>query len=315
MTVLKVDSLQKTFYSKSWWFGKKESFTAVKGISFALAHGEILGFLGANGAGKTTTIQMLLGILKPTSGSIIYFDKDFLKYRSQILKKVTFASAYVKLPGKLTIYENLDVFARLYNVPHKERIIRIKKFLTMFNMWEMRNKETGVLSAGQMTRVMLAKAFVPHPSIVLLDEPTASLDPDVALEVRQFVLKEKEQEGLSVLFTSHNMDEVTQVCDRVLVLQNGTIIADNTPWQLATSVANIRVHLLIPQDMQKAILYAQKNNAPYKITENNWIELEIDENAVAQFLTGLVHEKISYSQIYIDQPTLEDYFLSIVKKK
>lgn len=314
MSVLVVDSLRKTFTSQSWWFGKKEEFTAVKGISFQIAQGEILGLLGANGAGKTTTIQMLLGILTPTSGSIQYFGKDFKRNRTEILKQVTFASAYVKLPGKLTIWENLDVFGRLYGVPHGERIERIKKFLILFGMWEMRNKETGVLSAGQMTRVMLAKAFLPHPKLVLLDEPTASLDPDVALEVRQFVLKEKERTGLSVLFTSHNMDEVTQVCDRALVMKNGTIIADNTPWQLATSVASCRIHLLITHGLDRAVEYLKTHGYTYKIAEL-WIEIEVEEDKVAQVLTALTHAGITYSQIYIDQPTLEDYFLSIVKKK
>jgi ABC-2 type transport system ATP-binding protein len=257
---------------------------------------------------------MLLGILTPSSGSIQYFGKELQEHRSEILKQVTFASAYVKLPGKLTIYENLDVFGRLYGVPHGIRQERIKKFLKLFGMWEIKDKETGVLSAGQMTRVMLAKAFVPHPKLVLLDEPTASLDPDVAAEVRTFVLQQKKDEGLSVLFTSHNMDEVTQVCDRVLVMQNGSIIADNTPWQLAASVASCRVHLMVTDGLKRTVEYAENNTLPHKISER-WIEIEVDEAKVAEMLTALAQAHVQYSQIYIDQPKLEDYFLSIVKKK
>jgi ABC-2 type transport system ATP-binding protein len=181
-------------------------------------------------------------------------------------------------------------------------------------MWEIKYKETGVLSAGQMTRVMLAKAFVPHPKLVLLDEPTASLDPDVAAEVRTFVLQQKKDEGLSVLFTSHNMDEVTQVCDRVLVMQNGSIIADNTPWQLAASVASCRVHLMVTDGLKRTVEYAENNTLPHKISER-WIEIEVDEAKVAEMLTALAQAHVQYSQIYIDQPKLEDYFLSIVKKK
>jgi len=257
---------------------------------------------------------MLLGTLTPTSGTITYFGKDFAAHRSEILDQVTFASAYVKLPSKLTIQENLEVFARLYDVPAHERAPRIKKFLTMFDMWHIRDKFTGELSAGQMTRVMLAKAFIPHPKIVLLDEPTASLDPDIAQEVRSFVIEQKKQEGLAVLFTSHNKDEVTQVCDRVLVLQQGTIIADNSPAQLASSVSNTRVHLTIMEGMENALEYVRHHNLSHTASERELI-IEIDEKDIAQLLTGLAHKGIAYCQISIDKPTLEEYFMRIAKKR
>ncbi|CAN5159399.1 N/A [soil metagenome] len=309
MSVLRVQSLHKKFINKPW-FGSPQIFNAVNGVSFNINHGEIVGLLGPNGAGKTTTIQMLLGTLTPTSGIINYFGKDFASNRSEILTHVTFASAYVKLPSKLTIQENLEVFARLYNVPPKEREARIKKFLTMFDMWHIRHKYTGELSAGQMTRVMLAKAFIPHPKIVLLDEPTASLDPDIAQEVRSFVLEQKKQEGLAVLFTSHNMDEVTQVCDRVLVLQQGTIIADNSPAQLAASVSNTRVNLTIMEGMDYAQEYVQHHNLAHTKTDRELI-IDVDEKDIATLLNGFAHKGITYSQISIDKPTLEEYFMSI----
>lgn len=313
MSVLHVDALHKKFIHTSW-FGKPTFFNAVNGISFHIKQGEIVGLLGPNGAGKTTTIQMLLGTLTPTSGTITYFGKDLATHRSEILDHVTFASAYVKLPSKLTIYENLQIFARLYNVPIHERAARIQKFLTMFDMWHIRNKFTGELSAGQMTRVMLAKAFIPHPKIVLLDEPTASLDPDIAQEVRSFVIEQKKQEGLAVLFTSHNMDEVTQVCDRVLVLQQGNIIADNSPSQLAASVSNTRVHFTIMEGMENAIEYARRTNLPHTASQRELI-VEIDEHNIANLLAGLAHKGITYSQISIEKPTLEEYFMQIAKKK
>lgn len=309
MSVLQVDSLHKKFVNKPW-FGAPKIFNAVNDISFSIKHGQIVGLLGPNGAGKTTTIQMLLGTLTPSSGTITYFGKDFATHRSEILNQVTFASAYVKLPSKLTIYENLEVFARLYSVPSQERAQRIEKFLKMFDLWHIRYKFTGQLSAGQMTRVMLAKAFIPHPKIVLLDEPTASLDPDIAQEVRSFVLEQKKQEGLAVLFTSHNMDEVTQVCDRVLVLQQGTIIADNSPAQLASSVSNTRVHLTIMEGMENALEYARHHNLSHTATERELI-IDIDEHNIATLLSGLAHKGITYSQISIDKPNLEDYFMNI----
>lgn len=309
MAVLHVNSLRKQFINKSW-FGTPSFFNAVNDISFTIRQGEIVGLLGPNGAGKTTTIQMLLGTLTPSSGTITYFGKDFATHRSEILNQVTFASAYVKLPSKLTIYENLEIFARLYSVPSQERAARIEKFLKMFDLWHIRSKFTGELSAGQMTRVMLAKAFIPHPKIVLLDEPTASLDPDIAQEVRSFVVEQKKQEGLAVLFTSHNMDEVTQVCDRVLVLQQGTIIADNSPAQLASSVSNTRIHLTIMEGMENALEYARHNNLPHTVGQREMI-IEIDEHNIANLLAGLAHKGITYSQISIDKPNLEDYFMNI----
>ena len=292
MPVLVVTNLSKTFSTRRLLFGAKKTFTAVDSISFALEKGEILGFLGPNGAGKTTTIEMLLGTLTPSSGNITYFDKDFAKHRSEIVEHVTFASSYVKLPSRLTIHQNLDIFGRLYGIKSAEREVRIKKFLTMFNMWEMRNKPTGGLSAGQSARVMLAKAFIPYPEIILLDEPTAALDPDIAQEVRAFILKQRDDRGISVLFTSHNMDEVTQVCDRVLVLKQGKIIANNSPIELAASVANVHVHLFITDGLKRTIEYAEQQQLPFKLYERT-IEIEIDEYKIADLLIALAQAGVT----------------------
>lgn len=314
MSVLRVEKLTKIFTTGFWPFTKKTHFTAVNGISFELEPGEILGFLGPNGAGKTTTIEMLLGTLTPTSGLIEYFGQDFSRHRSKIMQRVTFASAYVRLPSRLTVWQNLDIFARIYGLKHADRVERITKFLKLFDMWDMRDALVVALSAGQMTRVMLAKAFIPYPDVVLLDEPTASLDPDIAQEVRAFVLQQKEEKGISVLFTSHNMHEVTQICDRVLVLQRGNIIEDSTPWDLAASVADVTVHLTITDGLKRTIDYAQQHQLTYKLIERE-ILVDIDENKIAELLTALAHMGITYSQISIDKPSLEDYFMSLVKRK
>ncbi|MFS8506586.1 MAG: ABC transporter ATP-binding protein [Candidatus Babeliales bacterium] len=188
MPVLKVSNLIKTFSSGIFPFTKKKSYTAVDNISFTLNKGEILGLLGPNGAGKTTTIQMLLGTLTPTSGSIHYFDHDFTHNRIALLNKIGYASGYDKLPARLTVAENLDIIGRIYNIPSLIRTKRIKELLEFFQIGELHNKQTGTLSAGQATRVMLAKTFINVPEIVLLDEPTASLDPDIAHQVRKFIL-------------------------------------------------------------------------------------------------------------------------------
>lgn len=314
MHPLKVNNLTKIFTTRAWpIFGKEEKFVAVDNVSFELKKGEILGFLGLNGAGKTTTIQMLLGILNPTQGTINYFGKDFTKYRAETLKKVTFASSYIKLPTRLKVWENLDVAGRLYSVPEPERSKQIEELLKFFDIWHLRDKICIGLSAGQITRLMLVKAFLPKPQIILLDEPTASLDPDVATEVRGFILKQKKEFGVSILFTSHNMAEVTQVCDRVLVLKSGKIIADDSPLALAATIAKAHVHLVITKGIENAIIYAEKENLTYKRNAHEF-SFEVDEANIGPVLIALANIGIVYANIFIDKPSLEDYFLSISKK-
>jgi ABC-2 type transport system ATP-binding protein len=312
MSVLKVSNLTKTFSSGFWPFKTSHTYTAVNDISLHLEKGEILGFLGPNGAGKTTTIQMLMGTLTPSSGSISYFGMDFAQHRIAALKKIGYASGYDKLPPRLTVLENLDIVGRIYGLPHKQRAEQIEGLLKFFRIWDMRERQTGTLSAGQATRVMLVKAFMSDPEIVLLDEPTASLDPDVAHEVRQFILAQSKERNVSILITSHNMDEVAELCDRVLVLKKGVIIADSTPEQLARSTSKVRVHLTVPDGLESAIDYLRSLQIVYTALASN-LTIELDEHAIAQFLVSLSERKIIYSHISIDKPSLEDYFLSIAK--
>jgi ABC-2 type transport system ATP-binding protein len=311
MSVLKVNSLTKKF-SSGFWFTKKQEYTAVDNISFELKKGEILGFLGPNGAGKTTTIQMLLGTLTSSCGSINYFGKDFTRHRIASLKKIGYASGYDKLPPRLTVAENLDIIGRIYGIPEPKRTQQIDKLLNFFGIADKRDRQTGTLSAGQATRVMLAKAFIVDPEIVLLDEPTASLDPDVAHEVRQFILAERKERGTAILITSHNMAEVTELCDRVLVLKKGAIIADNTPEQLAGSISKVHVHLTITDQLEQALAYLRDAQLNYTQQATELV-IAVDEHAIAQLLSQLGERKVVYSHISIDKPTLEDYFLSIAK--
>lgn len=311
MPVLKVSNLIKTFSSGIFPFTQNKSYTAVDNISFNLNKGEILGLLGPNGAGKTTTIQMLLGTLTPTSGSIQYFDHDFAQNRIKLLNRIGYASGYDKLPARLTVTENLDIIGRIYNIPSLIRSKRIKELLEFFQIGELQDKQTGTLSAGQATRVILAKTFINAPEIVLLDEPTASLDPDIAHQVRKFILTQSKELNTSILITSHNMDEVTELCDRVLVLKNGRFIANNTPEELAHSVSKARIHLTISQGLESALTYAKNEQLIYT-REDNYLTIELDEQNIAPFLLQLSECKVVYSHISIDKPTLEDYFLSIL---
>ena len=180
--------------------------------------------------------------------------------------------------------------------------------------WEMRNRDTGSLSAGQTTRVMVVKAFLARPKIVLLDEPTASLDPDISKMVREFIKTQRSENGTSILLTSHNMDEVTESCNRVLVLKKGSIIANNTPEQLAASVTNSKIQLLVTQNLDSAKSLCDQKNLACNI-DNMFLNIEIDEKQVANFLSELARLDVVYDQISIEKPTLEDYFLQIAKSK
>lgn len=312
--ILQVTNLVKRFAQKKhFWSNEKEYFTAVNDVTFTMHEGEILGLLGTNGAGKTTTIQMLLSLMVPTSGEIKYFGKDFFKNRSQILQHVSFASTYVKLPSRLTVLENLDIYAHLYGLTGKKKSENIEYYLKFFGMWHLKDKEARYLSAGEMTRAILAKAFMAEPKIVLLDEPTASLDPDVAHDVRKFVLKEQAERKVSILFTSHNMDEVAEVCDRVMVLKKGKIIADATPEELAASVAVARLELVISEGLEAFEEYLNQRQIFYNL-ERCRVFVEIDEQRIASLLLEIGRLGITYSYISIDKPTLEDYFLHISKQ-
>lgn len=305
-TVLSVRNLRKVYPGK-------KPYTAVDGISFDLREGEILGLLGANGAGKTTTIQMLMSTLKPTSGDIVYFNKSLFKHRSEILKSVVFASTYVSLPFMLTIEQNLEVFGRLYGVPIAELRSRMDVLLKRFGIESKKKAMVSQLSAGQITRLMLVKAFMVRPKIVLLDEPTASLDPDIAHDVVQFVLQQRDEFGISILFTSHKMAEVAEICDRVLFLQNGKIIADDVPDALAASVGASHVKLLVGDGMKRTVIIAEKLKLPYTI-DHRTIELSLDEKQIAKLLSALAVAGVTYTDIDIQRPTLENYFLHMVEK-
>lgn len=289
------------------------TFVAVENISFYLQKGEILGLLGPNGAGKSTTISMLLGVLTPTAGQIYYEEKELKKYRSQILNSVTFASTYIKMPWRLTVMENLTVYGMLYGLSRNTFNDRAKKLLKFFDVWQQRDKTMNQLSAGQVTRVMLAKAFIPYPKIVLLDEPTASLDPDVAHEVREFVLKQQKEYETSMIYTSHNMDEVASVCDRVIFLNHGKIIAEDKPENLASSVSVARMRLQVKDGLKRIERFAREKGFEAFIDQRE-IEIALDEHQIASFLQQLASEKIEYTQITIAKPTLEDFFLSQAKK-
>ena len=220
--VLSVQGLEKRYGEK----------IAVDHVSFEVRQNEIVGLLGPNGAGKTTTINMILGVLEPSAGTIEIDGIPLAQHRGTAMERTNFAAVYSSLPGNLTVYQNLRVFGMIYAVKHLSA--RIEEVIGQFDLERFRNVKTGVLSSGEQTRVSLAKAMLNQPQLLLLDEPTASLDPATAREIRAHIRKFAISEPVGVLWTSHNMYEVTEVCDRVLFLSHGKILLEGNPKGLPT---------------------------------------------------------------------------------
>ena len=208
-------------------YGSKE---AVKDISFCIKEDEILGLLGPNGSGKTTTIGMLLGLLKPTNGEIIIDGKKIEENRIETLQKINFISPYIELPKKLTVKQNLIVYCKLYNVLDTKN--RIEYLAEKLRLGDLLNRVTGELSSGQKNRASLAKALINNPKVLLLDEPTASLDPEIGDFVRSFLENYKKERKISILLASHNMNEVTRLCKTIFMMKDGVIIDKGNPSEL-----------------------------------------------------------------------------------
>ena len=207
-----------------------DGFIAVDNISFHLYPAEIVGLLGPNGAGKTTILQMMLGTLTPTSGSVKIFGLDLKREREEILSRINFSSAYTSMPMSLTVWENLRVFATLYGI--KNYMAKIEEVMQLFELSNLKNKLTETLSSGQLTRLSLAKAFLNDPQILFLDEPTISLDPDIADKTRTILKKGRDKTNLTILYTSHNMKEMEEMCNRIIFLHKGRIIAEGSPKEI-----------------------------------------------------------------------------------
>ncbi|MBU6231194.1 MAG: ABC transporter ATP-binding protein [Patescibacteria group bacterium] len=223
-SIISVQNLVKKFGRNS------KEVTAVDGISFDIAEGTITGLLGPNGAGKTTTIQMILDLITPTSGKIEVFGLDMKRHREEILHKVNFSSPYVSLPSNLKVWENLYTFGRLYGV--RDVRAKVDELADFFAIRDLLPRMTSSLSTGQLTRLNLTKALLNDPKLLLLDEPTASLDPDIADRTRKLLVKIKEERGITMLYTSHNMEEIEEICDRVIFINKGKIRDDGTPKEL-----------------------------------------------------------------------------------
>ena len=244
--VLSVRNLRREF---------ENGAVAVQDLSFEVCAGEVVGLLGANGAGKTTAMSIILGLMTATSGSVRVFGMDPIRDRVAILRRCNFASAYTDLPSNLYVWQNLTVFGRIYGV--KDIAARIDELLSLFEITHLKNRVTGHLSAGEGTRLQLCKALLNQPSLLMLDEPTASLDPDIADKVRKILRRVQQESGLAILYTSHNMRDIEEVCDRVLFMHKGRVAAEGSPREIVVrfkqaSMEDVFIRIVRDGDIESA---------------------------------------------------------------
>ncbi|MBI4973243.1 ABC transporter ATP-binding protein [Candidatus Roizmanbacteria bacterium] len=305
MDILRVEKLTKRFGT-----GKNE-FVAVDNVSFSVKEGEVVGFLGPNGAGKTTTIQMLLGITTPTSGTIHYFDKDFFKDPQYCLSRINFTSAFNTLQGRVTVWENLVVFAHLYHVENP--LPKIKKLVERFEMNDLIHKRYWDLSTGQRTRANFIKALLNDPKIILMDEPTASLDPDIADKTLTFIEELRHEHKITILYTSHNMAEVTRICDRVIFLDKGKIVAQDTPLGLTKRIQVAQLRLTFNENKGTVETYLKNERLTYRFDGEHVVYITTEETSLPKIIFGLSKLGIWMTDIEVKKPTLEHVFLQIAR--
>lgn len=287
------------------------SFTAVDDISFRVEEGEIVGLLGPNGAGKTTTLTMIMSILKPTSGAITIFGKDLALHREEILKDMNFSSAYTRAPWRIKVWEHLLIFGLIYEIADLKQTI--EKLLKTFDLMEMKESMIGDLSSGNIAKLNLAKAYINKPKLLLLDEPTSSMDPDIADHVREFILQSQKEFKTSILITSHNMAEIEELCDRVIFINHGKIITEDTPENLARRIEKARVRLMMKDGQKRTIAYCKAHRLPVVVSDR-FVTITIPEKRIAELLANLAFKGVSYSEITVEKPTLEDFFIREVRE-
>ena len=297
--VIEVKNLRKSY----------GAFEALKGISFELKKGEILGFLGPNGAGKTTTIQTLLQIITPNSGEVNIFGMDAFKNREEVLQRMNFTSAYVHMFGSLTVMQNLKVFALLYGIKGTERI---NKLLKEFEAEDLKDKKAATLSSGQLTRVMVVKALLNDPELILLDEPTSSLDPDIAEKMREILKYIRQDRGVSMLYTSHNMAEIEEMCNRVIFLSHGQIVANDTPAKLTELIPDHTLTLRFEKLDSAIENFLRGQNLDFKQADGA-IHITTTNENIPTILGNVYSQGWKIKDISIEEPDLEDVFLKIAR--
>jgi ABC-2 type transport system ATP-binding protein len=293
-TLLKVEGLVKDF----------GSLRALNGISFSVPRGTVVGLLGPNGAGKTTCIDILLGTTIANAGRIEYFGQDFLSNKQACLRRINFASAYHNLQNRTSVRQNLTVFAYLYEVPHPQK--RIDELIEYFEVGEIAERRFGDLSAGQRTRVNLIKSLI-------MDEPTASLDPDIADKTLSLIEKLRRERQLSILFTSHKMDEVSRICDEVIFLSRGEIVMQGTPLELTKRFSDTELRVTFEGGRENLLRYLSARGHDYNFPRDFELIVMATESQIPQLLYDINRLVISITDLDVHKPDLEDVFLQVAR--
>jgi ABC-2 type transport system ATP-binding protein len=299
--LLQVENLVKDF----------DGFRAVDQVSFAIPKGRIIGLLGPNGAGKTTTIHMLLGITTPTAGRITYFGQDFATHRQACLQRINFASSYNTLQGRITVAQNLIVFGHLYGIRRPEA--KIRKWADYFEVTPLLNRRYWDLSTGQRTRVNLIKALLNDPELILMDEPTAALDPDIADKTLSLIEEIRRDAGVSILYTSHRMNEVTRICDEVIFLDRGRIFAQDTPLGLTKRIRSAQLRLTVEGERDTVAAFLRERAQNFRFTQDHTVVIDTTEQQIPELIFGLSERGVWITDIEVEKPTLEDVFLKIAR--
>ena len=295
--ILRVHNLTKSY----------GSYLAVDHLSFEIHQGEIMGLLGANGAGKSTTIQMLLGLTDADGGEIEYFGRPFPKERQWCLQQMNFASTYAEMQSRLTVKQNLEVYAHLYDVKNPQQ--RIRELLQTFEIEHLEKELFWHLSSGQKTRAILVKALLNRPKLILMDEPTASLDPDIVNKFIEQLQELQKKEQLTILYTSHNMNEVARLCNRVAFLVKGKLVALDSPLELTKKIGLTTLQLSFDGDQQLVKTFLEKKKMDFVFSQKNFVEISLTESQIPTVLFDLKKKGVWITEIATEKPSLEDVFL------
>jgi ABC-2 type transport system ATP-binding protein len=300
-TVLRVEKLVKNY----------GSYRAVDSVSFEIKRGQVLGLLGPNGAGKSTIIQVLTGITSPTAGRVFYFGQDFYRHAQESLQRINFTSTYNTFLGRLTVVENLRTFSGLYSVVNPSD--KIASLLEQFEISQLGKHLYGDLSAGERTRVNLAKSLLNDPELILMDEPTASLDPDIADKTLKWIDELRVNHQVSILFTSHNMVEVERICDEVIFLDKGRIVSQGTPSDHTGRLSQVELILTYKGDREALTRLLNEHKLSFTFLGNHQVSIETKKNKTAELIVLISNSGFSISDTEIKKPDLEQVFLEIAR--
>jgi len=301
--VLRVDGLVKDY----------DAYRAVDKISFDIKRGQVLGLLGPNGAGKTTTIQILTGITNPSAGKIAYFDQDFSRHQQASLQRINFTSAYNTLLGRIPVIENLMTFAGLYDVANRRS--KIAELLEKFEVSHLAGSLYKDLSAGERTRVNLAKSLLNDPELILMDEPTASLDPDIADKTLTWIEELRADRNLSILYTSHNMAEVERICDEVIFLDKGKVVSRGTPSDHTSKLSEVEVKLYFKGSDTDLSKLLDANKVVHNFPADGLVVIQTKKDRIATIISLVVEAGFKVTDTEVNKPDLEQVFLEIARSK